>query len=298
MTDTGDWPAAPPQIATLPVAERQILAALAVVGRASLSSEELAELVAVEDVAPLVADLEQRGLIRCEEKQRFSLLGRIGEEIRETDAALSTGERLLQYVTTLAEGGQLTPERLLDDAEAILGLTEWAADLQQWERLLELVKTLQACFGIASRVEEWLTLLNRGRSAARALGDRQSEAWLLRQLATALASTGNLSAAQQCLRETDEPQHKLQLSLRRVALWTLGLVAFAAAGGATGYAIGNSNGSTGATTTTRVRVTVKVAGQTVTRFTTLTLPATTVLNTTTVTTTIVSTPQPPPLGVP
>ncbi len=298
MTDTGDWPAAPPQIATLPVAERQILAALAVVGGASLSSDELAELAAVEDVAPLVADLEQRGLIRRDEKQRFSLLDRIGEEIRQTDAALSTGERLLQYVTTLAKGGQLTPERLLDDAEAILGLTEWAADLQQWERLLELVKTLQACFGIASRVAEWLTLLNRGRSAAHALGDRRSEAWLLRQIATALASTGDLSAAQQCLRETDELQHKLQLSLRRAALWTLGLVAFAAAGGATGYAIGNSNGSTGTTTTKRVPVTVTVGGQTVTTSTTVTLPATTVLNTTTVTTTIVSTPPPPSLAVP
>jgi hypothetical protein len=289
VSGTGARPDATTQIAALPVAERRVLAALAIVGRASLSGDELAELAEVHDVTPLVADLERRGLIRRDEKKRYRALDRIGEEIRRTDTVLSTGERLLQYVTTLAKDGQLTPERLLDDAEAVLGLAEWAAECQQWERLLELVKTLQACFGIASRVEEWLTLLDRGHSAARALGDRQSEIWVLRQLAAALASTGDLPAAQQRLREADELQAGRPLSLRRVTLWTLGVIAFATAGGAAGYAIGDSNAGTGPTTT--VPVTVTAGGQTVTRFQTVTSPATTVLSTTTVTATIVSPPQ-------
>ena len=128
----------------------------------------------MDDIAPLLADLEQRGLIGGKEQQRYSAVGRMSREIRQTDDALSTGEHLLQYMTTLAKGGQLTPERLLDDAEAILGLTEWAAEMRQWKRLLELVKTLQACFELAHRVEQWLTLLHRGLDAARALNDRQS----------------------------------------------------------------------------------------------------------------------------
>jgi hypothetical protein len=297
------------RIATLPPAERQVLAALAVVGRASLSGEELAELVEVKDVTPLIADLERQELIERDEKRRYSALGRIGEEIRKTDDALETGERLLQYMTTLAKDGRLTPGRLLDDAGAILGLTEWAADLQQWERLLELVKTLQACFGIASRVEEWRTLLERGRSAARALGDRLSEVWVLQQLAAASASAGDPSAERRFRREADELQRELQLApgqgkrdeggaggpqgttdgpgpVARIALWALALVVAAAAGGATGYAIGNGNGSP---TTTR---TVTINGRSVTT-TTVTVP-TTVLDTTTVTTTIVSPPPPPP----
>ena len=290
MSDTGDRRDAPTRISTLPIAERRVLAALAIVGRASLSGDELAELAEVQDVAPLVADLEWRELIGRDEKQRYRALGRIGEEIRQTDTELSTGERLLQYMTTLAKGGQLTPERLLDDAEAILGLTEWAAECQQWEQLLELVKTLQACFGIASRVEEWLMLLDRGHSAARALGDRQSEIWVLRQLAAALASTGDLAAARQRLSEADELEAGRTLSLRRVALWTLGAIAFATAGGAAGYAIGDSSAGGGPTTT--VPVTVAAGGQTVTRFHTVTLPAITVLSTTTVTATVPP-PQPP-----
>lgn len=290
MSRTGDRPHGSTQIAELPVAERRVLAALTIVGRASLSGDELAALAEVQDVTPLVADLEARDLIHRDEKQRYRALGRMGEEIRQTDTGLSTGERLLQYMTTLAKGGKLTPERLLDDAEAILGLTEWAAECEQWERLLELVKTLQACFGIVSRVEEWLTLLDRGLSAARALGDRQSEIWVLRQLAAALASTGDLRAAQQRLREADELQVGRPLSLRRVILWSLGVIAVATAGGAAGYAIGDSSPGGGPTTT--VPVTVTAGGQTVTRFHTVTSPATTVLNTTTVTATIVSPPPP------
>lgn len=296
------------RIATLPAAERQVLAALAVVGRASLSGEELAELAEVEDVTPQIADLQQRGLIECDEQRRYRALGDIGEKIRKTDDALATGERLLEYMTTLAKGGQLTPERLLDDAEAVLGLTEWAADWQQWERLLELVKTLQACFGIASRVEEWRTLLERGRSAALALGDRISEVWVLQQLATASVSAGAPSAARRYQREADELQRELQLDrgqvesgeggageppgttgdggpAARIALWALALVVAAAAGGTAGYAIGNGNGSVSPTTTR----TVTIDERTVTT-TTVTAP-TTVLDTTTVTTTIVS---PPP----
>jgi hypothetical protein len=290
VSETGERRDTPTRISALPAAERRVLAALAIVGRASLSGDELAELAEVHDVIPLVADLEWRELVRGEEKQRYRAIGRIGEEIRQTDTMLSTGERLLQYMTTLAKGGQLTPERLLDDAEAILGLTEWAAECQQWEQLLELVKTLQACFGIESRVEEWLTLLDRGHSAARALGDRQSEIWVLRQLAAALASTGDLPGARQRLTEADELEAGRTVSLRRVTLWTLGAIAFGMAGGAAGCAIGDSSAGAGPTTT--VPVTVSAGGQTVTRFDTVTLPATTVLSTTTVTATVPP-PQPP-----
>jgi hypothetical protein len=284
VTGTGDRQgieSAPARIATLPLAERRVLAALAIVGRASLSVDELTELAEMENVTPLVADLERRGLVRRDEKRRYSALGRIGEEIRQTNDALSTGERLLQYMRTLAEGGQLTPERLLDDAEAILGLTEWAAESQRWERLLELVKTLQGCFEIESRVEEWLTLLDRGRRAAHALGDQQSEVWALEQLAAASASAGNHSAARRYSREAKELQRGPRLNLQRVALWALGLIAFAAAGGATGYAIGHSNGDSDRTTR-QIPVTVTVGGQTVTTSTMVTTPATTVISTTTV----------------
>src|SRR6266511_4101295 len=112
MTDEGGWPGddtAETQVIALSPAERQVLATLAVVGRASLSADELAALVEVDDVAPLIDDLERRGLIKRDEQKRYSALGRVGEQIRKTDTALASGDRLLKYMTTLARGGQLTP---------------------------------------------------------------------------------------------------------------------------------------------------------------------------------------------
>jgi hypothetical protein len=235
---------------------------------------------------------------------QVTALGRVGETIRRTDDALSTGDRLLKYITTLAKEGRLTPERLLDDIDAILGLSEWAAESEQWERLLELVKTLQAAFGIARRVEEWLTLLNRGRSAAVALGDKHSEVWVLRQLATASASAGDATAAQRYRNEADNLQRTEPIregdsgrrqttvngggGVARVVLRVLALIIAAGAGGGAGYALGNSHSGVGVTTT-RVPVTITVGGQTVTTAQTVTLPATTVTSTTTqVTTTTIT----------
>jgi DNA-binding MarR family transcriptional regulator len=317
MTDSGGWPGdetAVTQVMALPPAERRVLAALAIVGRASLSPAELAEISELDDVQSVIDDLERRGLIKRDERRRYSALGRVGEQIRETDDALATGDRLLQYMTTLARGGTLTPERLVEDAEAILGLSGWAAETRQWAALLELVKTLQACFGIAHRAEEWLTLLERGRIAARALGDQRSEIWMLQQMATASASAGNASAASEYSREAAELQRGGAPSARRVAgtdeavsaggravvgngggvprwvLWTLGLVVAAGIGIGAGYAIGSDNGTVGETTA-RVSVTVTLPGRTVTTSDTVTLPATTVVSTSTqlTTTTITAT---------
>lgn len=294
MTDADDRPGdeiPPTRIADLPEAERPVLAALAIVGRASLSADELKELAEVDDVAPLLDDLQRRGLIEGEQKQRYRAAERVGEEIRKTDDALSTGERLLQYMTTLAKGGQLTPERLLDDAEAVLGLSEWAAEMQRWERLLELVKTIQAAFEIAHRVEELLTLLERGRGAARALGDWRSEVWMLQRLGATSASAGDHTAAQRYLREADElitaecqpvvGNGNEGTSITKLMLCSIAAAAVAA-GGAVGWAIGNSSSANAGQATTHVIVTTVVDGHTVTVNKTVTLPIRTVTKTVTV----------------
>lgn len=282
-------------VISLPTAERHVLAAVAVVGRASLSESELADLLAVDDVRPLVADLEARGLIKGDERKRYSLLGRVGEDIRKTDDALATGDQLMQYMTTLAKAGDLTPARLVDDAQAILGLSEWAAENQQWASLLEFVKTLQACFGIAQRVQQWLALLERGRSAARALGDRRSEVWILQQMATAAQSAGDATAAQRYLREADELQRGYptgtgravgERSLLSRVLWGLGFTITALVGVGVGYAIGNDGGGSAATAPTvtvthRVTQTVNQSGTATESVTTTETTTTTVTETTT-----------------
>lgn len=298
MSGSGDWPGdetAETRVMALPAQEREILAALAVVGHASLSRDELAELLRVDDVTPLVADLEARGLVRSDER-RCSAVGRIGEEIRRTNDALSTGDRLMGYLSTLAQGGRLTPGRLGEDSAAILGLSEWAAEMQRSTQLLEMVKTVEASYEIAHRAEEWRELLLRGRGAAHALGDRQSEIWMLQRLATAAAMAGDSAGAQQYLREADELRRTSQPTQQaamteqttaggggdgntwKIVLVILGTVLVALIGVGVGYAIGNGNGGSSGTTT--ITTTLEKTGTE-----TQTVP-TTVFNTTTVTTTV------------
>lgn len=296
MSGSGGWPgdeSAGTEVTALPSAERHVLAALAVVGRASLSESELAELVETDEVRPLIDDLERRGLIEGVDRGRYSVLGRVGEEIRKTDDALATGDQLVQYLKTLAGAGALTPARLADDAQAILGLSEWLAENRRWASLLELVKTLQSCFAIAQRVQQLLPLLERGRSAARALGDRQSEVWVLQQMATASTQAGDPDGAQRYLHEAEELQRGLRAtktasvgrSVPRLALQILGLAIVAVAGLGVGFRVGAHHGTAGPVTTT-VPVKVTAQGHTVTTSIVTTLPPITVTSVTTDVTTV------------
>ncbi len=110
-------------------------------------------------MTPLPADLDRRGLIERKKDERYSALGPTGATLRRPNATFGTGERLINCITVLANGGRLTPGRLVDDAAAILDLSEWAAEHEQWASLLELVQTVQACFSIAHRLEELQILL-------------------------------------------------------------------------------------------------------------------------------------------
>jgi hypothetical protein len=270
--------------------ERRVLATLAVVGRASLSVDELADLNDVVDVIPIITSLEQRGLIASDEKQRYSAIGHVAAEIRRTDDALSSGDRLFGYFSTLARSGGLMPERLADDTEAIFGLCEWAAEAQRWDRLLELVKTLHASYEIGRRTEEWIALLHRARGAAHTLGDQRSEIWVLEQLSAASTALGDPAGATEFRRAADElrgttatigrPPRSAGQTVLRIALFAVGALIIAAGGIGVGYAIGN-----GGSSPTAPSVTVTLSGtgslQTVTETTTVETTAT-VESTTTV----------------
>jgi hypothetical protein len=290
--------------------QRHVLTGLAVVGNASLSEEELAAASCETDVRPALASLEARGIVERQPSGRYRLIGRAGESIRNTDDALASADRLRGYLGTLADAGRLGPDRLADEAAAILGLSEWAAENQEWSRVLELVKTVQACFGIARRIEEWIALLDRGRTAAQALGDLKSEVWILQQRATASMAAGDGPAATHYLREASDLQsHRNPQAARRVpsrpagpstggavtkaaaasrhpAVWVAISVVATVVGLGGGYAVGNRRTHVQDTTTT-VPVKVIKHGKTVTFFSTVSLPA--VTSTVTSVSTIVST---------
>ena len=247
MSGRDEWPpetTAVTRLDRLPGDERTVLAALAIVGRASLSAEELAALVEVADVRPLVSDLERRGLLRRDEKRRLTIAGQLGAGIRKLNDTLETADRLMGYMETLAHGGKLTAARLEDDAEAILGIAAWGAEVQRWARVLEFVKTVQASFALAERVHEQRVLLELGRTAAHRLGDRNSEIWCLRQLVQVADHVGDVTARTEygsALAELAETTTRPP-SGRRVVLSIAALVLVGGIGTLVGVLLGNGSG--------------------------------------------------------
>jgi hypothetical protein len=295
MSGRDEWPSeqtAVTRVDVLPGDERTILAALAIVGRASLSTEELAALVEVDDVRPLVADLERRGLLRRDEKRRLGIAGRLGADIRKLNGTLETADRLMGYVETLAQGGRLTAARLEDDAEAILGIAAWGAEVQQWARVLEFVKTVQASFALAERVHEQRVLLELGRTAASRLGDRTSELWCLRQLMHVADHVGDVAARVTYADAADALVPASRRAPAGRAVLSAALVVIAGSAGAlAGYLVGHNSGggtTTSVVTTTR-GVTETITGNAATDTVTTTLPAETVTSATTETVTATST---------
>lgn len=274
--------------------EREVLAVLASVGDAALTSDELALLTELEEVRPIVSVLEHRGFLR-REGDREALAGGLGPELRRAWDIADTADRVLRQFISIAEDGKLT----LDDLPAILGITEWAAEAGRWTELIRLVKVTETVLDVKERVDVWIRIVEKARRAARAAGDRESEAWAESQLAASRAST-----AEDLTRPIVRPPIAKERSgaPRWLAIGAGGLV-LAGAGFGIGYWVSGGSTSTGPTTTlpgttiTLPPETTTVAGQVVTlpgQVTTVQGPTVTLPPVTTTETTTVTVTQPPP----
>ena len=278
------------QLSALSELERDVLAALAVIDKTSLSPAQIEKLLGVADVRQAVSELERLGLLQRDEDDRVAAaagpLARLSKLLNLVD----TGDRLVQQLISIAEDGRLT----VDDLGAVLGISEWACRLGRFEQLLRLVHAVQATVDVVHRTEKWIEILGYAREAARSLGDVEAEAWVEAELrrVSRLAGTGPPRVV---------PRTSLQSWIVRI------VVPVALVGG--GFALANvldsgTAADVGATTVTAPARTVRVGGTTVTAAgttvtvppTTLTVPGTTVtvpeVTTVTVTTTVTTVPNP------
>src|SRR5215211_5752530 len=106
--------------------EQRVLAALAVPMGASVGEEHLNELAGVADARPALESLQRRKLVQAH-SPRYSLRGSLDETLREEWDLTPWNERALMYFTTLAEEQRHAPDRILEEADAILGVVQWAA---------------------------------------------------------------------------------------------------------------------------------------------------------------------------
>jgi hypothetical protein len=276
------------QLSTLSELEREVLAALAVVDKTSLSPTQIEKLLGVSDARQAVAELERRGLLQREEDDRVAAAPGLRERLSKLWNVVDTGDHLVQQLISIAEDGRLS----VDDLDAVLGVSEWACRLGRFEQLLRLVHAVQTTVDVVHRAEKWIAILGYAREAARSLGDVEAEAWVeaeLRRMSTTA--------------RTEFPRVSARTPLQG---WAIRIVVpLVLVGAGFGLAMVLDRGTpvdVGATTVTAPPRTVSLGGTTVTAAgttvtvppTTLTVPGTTVtvpdVTTVTVTVTTVTSP--------
>jgi hypothetical protein len=163
--------------------ERRVLAALAVPMGASVGEEHLNELAGVTDARPALESLQRRRLVQAH-SPRYSLMGSLGEALQEEWDLAPWNERALAHFATWAEEQRHTPERVIEDADAILGVLQRSAQEGRWAGTLRLGRVVEGPLAVRGHWGAWAETLERELEAARQLGDRAAEAWCLHQSGT------------------------------------------------------------------------------------------------------------------
>src|SRR5215211_7395667 len=163
--------------------EQRVLAALAVPMGASVGEEHLNELAGVADARPALESLQRRKLVQAH-SPRYSLRGSLDETLREEWDLTPWNERALMYFTTLAEEQRHSTERVIEEADAILGVLQRSAQEGRWAGALRLGRVVEGPLAVRGHWGAWAETLERELEAARQLGDRAAEAWSLHQSGT------------------------------------------------------------------------------------------------------------------
>jgi hypothetical protein len=264
----------------------------------------VATLAEVDDVRPVLDELQRRGLVRRKD-DREALAAGFGAKLRRAWDLTDTTDRVLRQFISIAQDGKLT----LDDLPAILGISQWAAEAGRWSELLRLIRLTETVLDVKQRVEIWIQIVEQARVAARRLGDQEAEAWAEDQLAAAGRAIANAADAAGLATTRITPHEDISRHRDRTATWLKRGAAALLVGGA-GFGIGYvaSGEASSAQTTVVPGTSVTVPAKTVTlpgatttlAGTTVALPAETVTlpaenstvvstETTTTTTTVVST---------
>src|SRR5829696_5571215 len=170
-------------LATRSEDEQRVLAALAVPMGASVGEEHLNELAGVADARPALESLQQRKLVQAH-SPRYSLMGSLDEALREEWDLTPWNERALVHFATWAEEQRHAPDRVLQEADAILGVLQRSAQNGRWEGVLRLGRATEGPLAVRGHWGAWAETLKWQLEAARQVGDRAAKAWSLHQSGT------------------------------------------------------------------------------------------------------------------
>ena len=196
-------------LAALSEPEQRVVAALATLNGAPLDADHLSALAGIPDIAAAVPGgisdiasvletLRQRGLVQTHSPS-FGLTGALNEDLPRVWDLTSWAEQTLRYFTAWAEEHRDEPDRLQEEAGAILQVLEWAARAGRWAEVLRLGRAVEGGLALGGRWGAWLQVLDWVHQAAQALGDKPALAWALHQTGTRALCLGEVATARAAL---------------------------------------------------------------------------------------------------
>ncbi|MGI8594166.1 MAG: choice-of-anchor D domain-containing protein [Solirubrobacteraceae bacterium] len=169
--------------------ELKVVGPLAAVDGAALAAGSVAQLTGLPDAPDVLASLEGRGLVRSH-SPRYSLAGPANAALLERVGSAGSPERLL---TGLARQGAAL--QFPEDSAAVLTVLEHGERAGRWEEMLSLARVADPGVTSAGRMGAWGLIGGHALTAARKLGDRQSEGWALHQLGSRALVLGDRDTA-------------------------------------------------------------------------------------------------------
>jgi hypothetical protein len=185
-------------LASLTEPERRVLAALAALGEAPLHTEHLAAITGLTNTPVILKRLQQRGLVQAY-SPHYSLAGSLGQGVEQMWDLTPWHELVLAYFTAWAEQRRQTPNRLLNEAEPILQILEWAVGAGRWKEVLRLMWAFEGALALGKQWGAWAKVLEWGLQAADKLENQGGKAFVLHQLGSRALSLGDIATARASL---------------------------------------------------------------------------------------------------
>ncbi len=148
--------------------ERRVVAALAALGGAPVHTEHVAALASLPDAMPILESLLQLGLVQAH-SPRYTLAGALESDLPQAWDLTAWAERALAHFTAWAETYRAAPDRLLEEADAILRLMEWGGAARRWADVLRLAWAVEGALALGRRWAAWAQVLRWALQAAQAL---------------------------------------------------------------------------------------------------------------------------------
>ena len=207
VREAGAPPAPVLDPASLTSAEDRVRAVLHATG-APLHAELLAEATDLLDPAPVLEDLEERGVIQSS-SPRYGLIEQPSPGVAAALDETPWPALALERLTAWAEEHRDDHSRILEEIDGLAGMLGWAERRGRWPEAIRLARAIEGALAEAGRWDRWEAVLVSALGAARRLGDRATEGWALHQLGTRALGLDHAALAANTLQQALDIREQL-----------------------------------------------------------------------------------------